>query len=397
MSLKKYIVGGWVRDKLLAELGHPMQSNDRDWVVTNATPEEMLRLKFIPIGNDFPVFLHPETHEEYALARTERKSGHGYKGFTFFADPSVTLEQDLLRRDLTINAMAMDEEGHIIDPYGGFEDLKNGVLRHVSAAFEEDPLRLLRVSRFRAKLPWFRIAEETKVMLKRMVESGEVDTLVPERVTQEIRKALAEESVSVFFDELKVSGFIDRVFPDWRQTEFSRTLLDDLRSGFTEEEKFAASIAAIDPVKLPALLDALRMPKKLNEFAMLFSESLRDGFENAAAGKEVLSVLRQKDALRRPDRFARLLRLLKAARRIDSEEKWLTSLEAVRSLDFRSISAGAPDKSRIPELIREASVRAIDDALDKLADQHQDNGDQDGAGKGNLNRVAENLEVKVTR
>ena len=117
MSLKKYIVGGWVRDKLLTELGHPIQSNDKDWVVTGATPEEMLRLNFVPVGNDFPVFLHPKTHEEYALARTERKSGHGYKGFTFFADPSVTLEQDLLRRDLTVNAMAMDEEGHLIDPY----------------------------------------------------------------------------------------------------------------------------------------------------------------------------------------------------------------------------------------------------------------------------------------
>ena len=153
MSLKKYIVGGWVRDKLLTQLGHPMQSNDRDWVVTEATPEEMLRLKFVPVGNDFPVFLHPKTHEEYALARTERKSGHGYKGFTFFTDPSVTLEQDLLRRDLTVNAMAMEEDGRLIDPYGGFEDLKEGVLRHVSAAFEEDPLRILRVSRFRAKLP----------------------------------------------------------------------------------------------------------------------------------------------------------------------------------------------------------------------------------------------------
>ncbi len=149
MSLKKYIVGGWVRDKLLTELGHPIQSNDKDWVVTGATPEEMLRLNFVPVGNDFPVFLHPKTHEEYALARTERKSGHGYKGFTF-ADPSVTLEQDLLRRDLTVNAMAMDEEGHLIDPYGGFEDLKRSPAA-CERAFEEDPLRVLRVSRFRAK------------------------------------------------------------------------------------------------------------------------------------------------------------------------------------------------------------------------------------------------------
>lgn len=370
MSLKKYIVGGWVRDKLLTELGHPIQSNDKDWVVTGATPEEMLRLNFVPVGNDFPVFLHPKTHEEYALARTERKSGHGYKGFTFFADPSVTLEQDLLRRDLTVNAMAMDEEGHLIDPYGGFEDLKKGVLRHVSAAFEEDPLRVLRVSRFRAKLPWFRIAEETKAMLKRMVESGEVDALVPERVTAEIRKALKEAKPSIFFDELETNGFMGRVYPEWKQTELSRSLLDGLSSGFTEEEKFVASVASVDPNKLPALLEALRMPKKLTEFALLFSESLRDGFECASDGKGVLSVLRRKDALRRPERFAQLLRLLKEAHHIDSEKKWLMSAEAVRSLDFRSISAAAPDKSRVPELIEEASVRAIDKALDKFADQH---------------------------
>lgn len=370
MSLKKYIVGGWVRDKLLSELGHPMQSNDKDWVVTGATPEEMLKLKFVPVGSDFPVFLHPRTHEEYALARTERKSGHGYKGFTFFADPSVTLEQDLLRRDLTVNAMAMAEDGRLIDPYGGFEDLKKGVLRHVSAAFEEDPLRVLRVSRFRAKLPWFRIAEETKAMLRRMVESGEVDALVPERVTAEIRKALKEASPSIFFDELEANGFIARVYPEWKQTDFSRGLLDRLASGFTEEEKFAASVASVDPDKLLNLLESLRMPKKLTEFAQLFSESLRDGFENAVDGKSVLSVLRRKDALRRPERFAQLLRLLKAAHRIDSDEKWLTSVEAVRSLDFRSISESATDKSRIPQLIEEASVRAIDETLDKLTDQH---------------------------
>jgi len=255
MSLKKYIVGGWVRDKLLTELGHPIQSNDKDWVVTGATPEEMLRLNFVPIGNDFPVFLHPKTHEEYALARTERKSGHGYKGFTFFADPSVTLEQDLLRRDLTVNAMAMDEEGHLIDPYGGFEDLKKGVLRHVSAAFEEDPLRVLRVSRFRAKLPWFRIAEETKAMLKRMVESGEVDALVPERVTAEIRKALKEAKPSIFFDELETNGFMGRVYPEWKQTELSRE---------PTVEEIAADMH-IDRMDVVLALEAIQDPVSLFE------------------------------------------------------------------------------------------------------------------------------------
>ena len=203
-----------------------------------------------------------------------------------------------------------------------------------------------------------------------MVESGEVDALVPERVTAEIRKALKEAKPSIFFDELETNGFMGRVYPEWKQTELSRSLLDGLSSGFTEEEKFAASVASVDPNKLPALLEALRMPKKLTEFALLFSESLRDGFECASDGKGVLSVLRRKDALRRPERFAQLLRLLKEAHHIDSEKKWLISAEAVRSLDFRSISAAAPDKSRVPELIEEASVRAIDKALDKFADQH---------------------------
>lgn len=153
-----------------------------------------------------------------------------------------------------------------------------------------------------------------------MVESGEVDALVPERVTAEIRKALKEANPSIFFDELEANGFIARVYPEWKQTDFSRGLLDRLASGFTEEEKFAASVASVDPDKLLNLLESLRMPKKLTEFAQLFSESLRDGFENAADGKSVLSVLRRKDALRRPERFAQLLRLLKAAHRIDSDE-----------------------------------------------------------------------------
>lgn len=205
-----------------------------------------------------------------------------------------------------------------------------------------------------------------------------MDALVPERVTAEIRKALKEAKPSIFFDELETNGFMARVYPEWKQTDFSRRLLDRLASGFTEEEKFAASVASVDPDKLPALLETLRMPKKLTEFATLFSESLRDGFEKAADGKEILSVLRRKDALRRPERFVQLLRLLKAAHRIDSDEKWLTSAEAVRSLDFRSISAGAADKSRIPQLIEEASVRAIDEVLDKLADQHQYHGDENG-------------------
>ncbi len=164
--MKAYVVGGAVRDDLL---GLPVA--DRDWVVVGATPEEMVRAGFRPVGKDFPVFLHPRTHEEYALARTERKSGRGYKGFTVYATPDVTLEDDLKRRDLTINAMAKDEDGRLIDPFGGEKDLRDGVLRHVSEAFEEDPVRILRVARFVARFG-FRIAPETEALMRRMVRAG---------------------------------------------------------------------------------------------------------------------------------------------------------------------------------------------------------------------------------
>ncbi len=209
--MKVYLVGGAVRDKLL---GLPVQ--DRDYVVVGATPEEMVARGFKPVGADFPVFLHPETGEEYALARTERKSGHGYKGFTVYAAPDVTLEEDLKRRDLTINAMAEDEEGQLIDPYGGAEDLRNGVLRHVSEAFAEDPVRILRVARFAARYAkWgFRVAHSTNALMRRMVDSGEVDHLVPERVWAELERALGEDTPSRFFTVLRGCGALARLFPE---------------------------------------------------------------------------------------------------------------------------------------------------------------------------------------
>src|SRR5256885_9104789 len=174
--MRFYMVGGAVRDALL---GAPV--NDRDWVVVGATPEQMIDAGFLPVGRDFPVFLHPQTHEEYALARTERKTAPGYHGFTFHADPSVTLEQDLERRDLTINAMAQDEDGRVIDPFGGRDDLRDKVLRHVSPAFAEDPVRILRLARFAARFDGFRVAPETEALMRRMVEAGEVDPPLPPR------------------------------------------------------------------------------------------------------------------------------------------------------------------------------------------------------------------------
>lgn len=209
--MKIYQVGGSVRDKLL---GLPVQ--DRDWVVVGATPQQMLNLGYRQVGKDFPVFLHPQTHEEYALARTERKTGPGYKGFAVHAAPDVTLIDDLRRRDLTINAMAEAPDGTLIDPFGGAEDLGKRLLRHVSPAFAEDPVRILRVARFAARFAdmGFRVAEETNALMRSMVESGEVDALVPERVWAELERALGESRPARFFEALRDCGALARLLPE---------------------------------------------------------------------------------------------------------------------------------------------------------------------------------------
>ena len=207
--MKIYTVGGAVRDELL---GLPVQ--DRDFVVVGATPEEMVRQGFQPVGKDFPVFLHPVTHAEYALARTERKTARGYKGFQVYAAPQVTLAQDLARRDLTINAIAKDEAGALIDPYGGQTDLAARVLRHVSPAFSEDPVRILRVARFAARFVDFTVAGETLALMREMVQSGEVDALVPERVWQEISRGLMEAQPSRLFEVLRACGALSKIMPE---------------------------------------------------------------------------------------------------------------------------------------------------------------------------------------
>ncbi|MBI3897592.1 MAG: multifunctional CCA addition/repair protein [Gammaproteobacteria bacterium] len=206
-----YLVGGAVRDRLL---GLPVV--DRDYVVVGSTPEEMVARGFKPVGADFPVFLHPTTKEEYALARTERKQGRGYKGFTVYSAPDVRLEDDLQRRDLTVNAMAEDSSGRLIDPFGGAADLEAGILRHVSPAFVEDPLRVLRVARFAARFAdrGFRVADETLALMRRISESGELDHLVPERVWQELERALAESRPAQFFTVLRDGGALARLFPE---------------------------------------------------------------------------------------------------------------------------------------------------------------------------------------
>jgi tRNA nucleotidyltransferase (CCA-adding enzyme) len=210
-DLRIYRVGGAVRDRLLG-----LPAGERDWVVVGATPEAMQARGFLPVGRDFPVFLHPETKEEYALARTERKTAPGYHGFVFHADPSVTLEEDLRRRDLTVNAMAEDETGALIDPYGGQRDLAARVLRHVSPAFAEDPVRILRVARFYSRFRplGFGVAEETLALMRQMTAAGEVDALQPERVWQETRRALMQDDPAAFFELLRECGALARLFPE---------------------------------------------------------------------------------------------------------------------------------------------------------------------------------------
>ncbi|MCP1574777.1 tRNA nucleotidyltransferase (CCA-adding enzyme) [Herbaspirillum rubrisubalbicans] len=207
--MKTYTVGGAVRDGLL---GLPVK--DRDHVVVGATPQALLELGFRPVGKDFPVFLHPDTHEEYALARTERKTAPGYKGFAFHAAPDVTLEDDLARRDLTINAIAQDEDGTLVDPYHGRADLEARVFRHVSEAFVEDPVRILRVARFAARFADFTVAPETNALMQRMVEEGEVDALVPERVWQELARGLMEHKPSRMFEVLRSCGALQCILPE---------------------------------------------------------------------------------------------------------------------------------------------------------------------------------------
>ena len=208
-GLQAYEVGGAVRDRMLG-----IEVHDRDWVVVGATPEQMLRAGFRQVGADFPVFLHPQTNEEYALARTERKSAPGYRGFVVHADPSVTLAQDLSRRDLTINAMAMRDDGTLIDPFGGAADLRAGVLRHVSDAFVEDPVRILRVARFAARYAGFRVAPETLALMRAMVDAGEVGALVAERVWQELARGLMEDRPSRMFELLRDCGALRVLLPE---------------------------------------------------------------------------------------------------------------------------------------------------------------------------------------
>lgn len=311
--MQTYAVGGAVRDELL---GLPVQ--DRDWVVVGATPEAMAKLGFRPVGADFPVFLHPQTHEEYALARTERKTGPGYKGFAFRASPDVTLEEDLRRRDLTINAMARAEDGTLVDPWGGRRDLEEGVLRHVSEAFAEDPVRILRVARFAARFG-FPVAPETNELMRRMVEAGEADTLVPERVWQELARGLAEPRPARFVATLEDCGALARVLPEIASLGTEPGGLALVRSRleaavpFATPVRFAVMTLGLSPESVRGLCERVNAPGECRDLAELAARE-RAAAEGAAglAAEGLLGLLERTDAFRRPERLERLLQACEA-------------------------------------------------------------------------------------
>src|SRR5688572_24166589 len=343
--MKIYEVGGAVRDELL---GLPVK--DRDYVVVGATPEEMLELGYRAVGRDFPVFLHPETHEEHALARTERKTARGYHGFQFHADPEVTLEEDLARRDLTINAIARDEDGNLIDPYNGAEDLSAGILRHVSPAFAEDPVRILRVARFAARFG-FDIAPETLELMHAMVKSGEADALVSERVWQELARGLQENRPSRMFEVLRECGADAKIVPEIAalidDPERGEAALDALDTAAANDEplevRFAALARALDPYAVEALADRLRLPASVRELAVLASRHANAILDAEALAPEVLlDLLNGADAWRRPERFEDVVRASAAGER--GTERALERLKRAREA-AGAIDAGAIAKS----------------------------------------------------
>jgi tRNA nucleotidyltransferase (CCA-adding enzyme) len=334
-----YQVGGAVRDGLL---GLPVQ--DRDWVVVGATPQQLSDLGYLPVGKDFPVFLHPQTREEYALARTERKTAQGYRGFAVQARPEVTLEQDLARRDLTINAMARAEDGRLIDPYGGQTDLQARVLRHVTPAFAEDPVRILRLARFAARLTDFSIAPQTQALMRQMVQAGEVDALVPERVWQELSRGLMQARPSRMFEVLRGCGALARLLPEvdrlWgvpqppehhpevdtgahlmmvldRAAQMGAPLsvrfaclTHDLGKGSTPADALPRHIGHEERgVRLlQDLCQRLRVPVECRELAEVVAREHGNIHRSAELGAAaVLRLLERCDALRKPERFEQIL------------------------------------------------------------------------------------------
>jgi tRNA nucleotidyltransferase (CCA-adding enzyme) len=365
--MKIYAVGGCVRDELL---GRPVV--DRDWVVVGATPAEMTARGFRAVGSDFPVFLHPETHEEYALARTERKTAPGYKGFVFHASPEVTLEDDLRRRDLTINAIARAEDGTLIDPHGGADDLRRGVLRHVGEAFVEDPVRILRVARFAARFG-FQVAPETMQLMRRMVANGEADHLVPERVWQEIARGLQEPRPALMVAVLRDCGALARVLPevDALAAADGGALLEARLAGATAYSlpvRFACLTLGLAPEAAASLCERINAPGECRDLAGLAARE-RAAVEGAAGlGPEaLLALLERTDSFRRPDRLERLMEVAECdlcARGLTRQvprERLRSARRAALEVDAAAVARQNPQS--VPAAIHAARAARIAAAL----------------------------------
>ena len=406
-----YIVGGAVRDRLLQR---PLK--DRDWVVVGASPQEMMALGYKSVGKNFPVFLHPETHEEYALARTERKTGKGYHGFDVYAAPDVTLEQDLARRDLTINAIAETEDGTLIDPYNGQRDLQEGILRHVSSAFAEDPVRILRLARFSARFG-FSVSDDTMALMSSMVKNGEADALVKERVWQELAKGLMEERPSRMFCVLRACGALSRVVPELdavfsmpraaRQNSCEvdtdehvmRALDYAAEQGLPLTARFATLVHDLGKIQTPGsfmsthpcqvargknalltLCKRLRVPADCRDLALitvLYQTKIHHPFR--LNPNSILKLFKQADALRRPGRFLKMLgacyahargHLISQGRQNRQPEYLSALLDAALAVDAGGIASQWKDKPTLPKAIDDARVKAIANRTAHL--QHTD-------------------------
>ncbi|WP_374567583.1 multifunctional CCA addition/repair protein [Ideonella sp.] len=412
--MKRYIVGGAVRD---AMLGRPV--SDHDWVVVGSTPEQMLAAGYQAVGKDFPVFLHPETHEEHALARTERKTAPGYRGFVVHAEPTVTLEDDLLRRDLTINAMARDEDGTLVDPYGGARDLEAKVLRHVSEAFAEDPVRILRLARFAARFEGFTVAPETMALVRHMVDAGEVDALVAERVWQEVATGLMENRPSRMLQVLREEGALARLMPEVDRlygvpqpaahhpeidtgvhlemvldqaavmnaplTVRFACLCHDLGKGTTPPDEWPRHIGheGRSEVLARALAARLKAPTEATELAALVAREHTNIHRATDLRPAALTRLLERcDAFRRPQRFAEALLAceLDARGRLGLEQRDYPSrplltkvFAAAAAMPTADVAATAIARGaqgdEIAKAIHQARVRTVADALER--DGHQ--------------------------
>jgi len=367
-----YKVGGAVRDRLLGRA-----VTDIDYVVVGASAEQMLGLGYRPVGADFPVFLHPKTGEEYALARTERKSGQGYGGFTFYASPDVTLEQDLIRRDLTINAMAEDDQAQLTDPYGGQSDLEQRILRHVSPAFAEDPLRVLRVARFAARYAplGFRVAEETLALMRQLSESGELAALTAERSWKEISRALMEEQPQVFIQVLRECGALARLLPEVDAlfagpAAIGVHTLSVLQHAARLDQplavRWACLLQDLEVKRIKAVSERFKVPRDCLELAVLVGQYLSQGHQAMEIEPaSLLALLQSFDVYRRPERFEQFVMVCEMdakARALESypQAAYLRgAAEAARSVAVQPLIAEGHTGQALGEAIKRERLRAL--------------------------------------